>query len=633
MEKRILSILTVLALLLTVLPAGVLADQSTTTMETAYKDISPNTEIYAVSDKPGMTYPYYGARWEPNGQVYMGRVANTQLLDSGSYGLINGAELDGESAFSFYYSLEDQWSFSYWQWVYGSLLDDRHAFLINLNFDEWSKSCRNVLSGKFDAKLRDAFAYLSELENPILMRIGGEMNAWDDMQPSLFIDAYRHIAQLARQFAPNVALVFSPNFSGRYGSDMDSFYPGDAYVDWVGVSLYYNRYAINGDTENDAFYGVNAYGDPMLNVQQVVNLSRLHRKPVVITEGGSIHWEKGEDLTGFAAERVQKAYSFLTMVYPEIKCIIYSDTDFNDPDRQYSLYKNQAVTNAYNSAVAANPTLVDSVQSENVSYYTRLSQYSFSRGTPLKLAAYTYANEHLTARWFLDGELQTATSAYPYACSIDTAGLEVGEHILQVAFSNGASKSYTFFLDADRPAQPTAWEPFNDVIGPDFAAYYSAILWAAGKSITDGTAPGVFSPDDSCTRGQAVTFLWRAMGAPMPKSTKNPFTDVAPGAYYYNAVLWAVEQGITTGMTETAFEPDSTVIRGQMVTFLHRMHGSPGASGGSFHDVPAGIYYENAVRWAVEKHITNGTGDNLFSPDADCTRAQIVTFLYRDQTQ
>lgn len=626
MKKRILSVFTALALLLAALPAGVLADQSTTTMETVYKDLSPNTEIYAVSGQPGAAYPYYGAKWEPRGKAYVGRVA--------SYGLPNSAELARESAFSFYYSLEDDYSFPYWGYIYRPLLDDRHAFLVNLNFEQHAASCRNVVNGKFDAKLRETFTYLNTLKMPVFLRIGGEMNAWDDgTTPAVFISAYQYIARLARQLAPDVALVFSPNFSSRYGVDMDSFYPGDTYVDWVGASLYYNRYAINGDTKNDAFYGVNDYGDPMLNVQQVVNLSRLHKKPVIITEGGSIHWEKGEDLTSFAAERVQKAYSFLTMVYPEIKCLIYSDTDFNDPYRYYSLYKNQTVADAYNSAVAANPTLAASIQDDGAYYYMPLSQYTVYRGKPMELAAYTYANAHLTARWFLDGELQAVTSAYPYACTIDTAGLDVGEHMIQVAFSNGASKGYTFFLDTDAASQPTAWEPFGDVSGPEYAAYYSAILWAAGKSITDGTAPSVFSPDDSCTRGQAVTFLWRAMGAPMPKSTYNPFTDVAPGAYYYNAVLWAVEQGITNGATATTFEPEGTVIRGQMVTFLHRMHGSPAASGGSFSDVPAGIYYEKAVRWAVKQGITNGTGVNIFSPDDNCTRAQIVTFLYRDQTQ
>lgn len=625
MKKRILSLLAVLALLLTVLPAGVLADQSTTTMGTAYKDLSPNTEIYAVTGQPGASYPYYGAKWEPRGKAYMGRVA--------SYGLLNSEGLAQESAFSFYYSLEDDYSLSYWSYIFGPLLDDRHAFLLNLNFDDLSGSCKNVLSGKFDKKLQADFAYLNGLKNPVLMRIGGEMNVWGDLQPSLFINAYRHVANLARQYSPNVALVFSPNFSSGYGVDMDSFYPGDSYVDWVGVSLYYNRYAINGDKKNDAFYGVNEYGDPMLNVQQVVNLSRLHKKPIIVTEGGSIHWEKGEDLTSFAAERVQKAYSFLTMVYPEIKCIIYSDTDFNDPDRYYCLHKNQTVTDAYNSAVAANPTLVDSIQDDGAYYYTPLSQYTAYRGKPMELAAYTYANAHLTARWFLDGKLQKTTSAYPYACTIDTAALDVGAHMIQVVFNNGASKSYTVSLNADGASQPTAWEPFGDITGPEYAAYYGAVLWAAGKGITDGTAPRVFSPDDSCTRGQAVTFLWRAMGAPAPKSTKNPFTDVTPGAYYYNAVLWAVEQGITTGTSATTFEPDSTVIRGQMVTFLHRMHGTPATSGGSFSDVPAGAYYEKAVRWAVEKGITNGTGVNIFSPDDDCTRAQIVTFLYRDQTQ
>lgn len=128
-----------------------------------------------------------------------------------------------------------------------------------------------------------------------------------------------------------------------------------------------------------------------------------------------------------------------------------------------------------------------------------------------------------------------------------------------------------------------------------------------------------------------VTFLWRAAGS--PKATgSNPFTDLQTDAYYYDAVLWAVENGITSGTSATTFGPDATVTRGQTVTFLYRANGSPAVSGNSFADVSADAYYADAVAWAVAEGITSGTGDNMFSPNADCTRGQIVTFLYRDAT-
>ena len=168
---------------------------------------------------------------------------------------------------------------------------------------------------------------------------------------------------------------------------------------------------------------------------------------------------------------------------------------------------------------------------------------------------------------------------------------------------------------------------FIDV--PESAYYYDAVYWAVDEGITNGTTATTFSPNNACTRAQMVTFLWRAAGEPEPETTVNPFTDVAAGAYYYDAVLWAVEQGITNGTTATTFSPDATVTRAQTVTFLWRSAGSPAATGSSFADVASDAYYAGAVAWAVSEGITNGTTATTFSPGSSCTRAQIVTFLYR----
>ena len=170
--------------------------------------------------------------------------------------------------------------------------------------------------------------------------------------------------------------------------------------------------------------------------------------------------------------------------------------------------------------------------------------------------------------------------------------------------------------------------PFVDVAAD--AYYHDAVLWAAENDITTGTDAFHFSPDAPCTRAQAVTFLWRAAGCPAPRSSTMPFTDVNPGDYYYDAVLWAVENGITAGTSDgTTFSPDEICSRAQIVTFLWRAQGAPAAgTGDSFADVAADAYYHDAVLWAARSGITGGTGDGNFSPDADCTRAQIVTFLY-----
>ena len=170
---------------------------------------------------------------------------------------------------------------------------------------------------------------------------------------------------------------------------------------------------------------------------------------------------------------------------------------------------------------------------------------------------------------------------------------------------------------------------FKDV---DETAYYAAAVeWAVAKNITKGTAADTFAPNDTCTRGQIVTFLWRAAGEPKPSGAKNPFTDVKQSDYWYNAVLWAVEQGITTGTSATTFSPNEGCTRGQVATFLWRYENKPASAAvNPFEDVKIGAYYYDAVLWAVEADVTKGTSATTFAPNDTCTRGQIVTFLYRD---
>ena len=169
---------------------------------------------------------------------------------------------------------------------------------------------------------------------------------------------------------------------------------------------------------------------------------------------------------------------------------------------------------------------------------------------------------------------------------------------------------------------------FHDVSRLDY--FYDAVKWAAENGIASGTGRYTFSPNAVCTRAQTVTFLWRAAGSPLPRYRVCPFTDVQPSDYYYNAVLWAVEQGITTGLNVTTFGPDVTVTRGQVATFLYRAASAAKPNTfNPFADVKTTAYNYNAILWAYDNRITTGTSDTTFSPDAYCTRAQIVTFLYR----
>ena len=219
----------------------------------------------------------------------------------------------------------------------------------------------------------------------------------------------------------------------------------------------------------------------------------------------------------------------------------------------------------------------------------------------------------------------------------DTAGTQT----ITVTYGGKTATFTVTVKQAEQPVNPgtpgtpvtpvTPGQPGTGFSDVSSSAWYSdAVQWAVDNGITAGTSSTTFSPDASCTRGQVVTFLWRAAGCPAPKGSSNDFTDVVAGSYYETAVQWAVEQGITNGTSATTFSPDAIVTRGQVVTFLWRYAQSVKVSAENpFVDVASSDYYSDAVLWAVAEDITNGTSATTFSPADTCTRAQIVTFLYR----
>ena len=203
----------------------------------------------------------------------------------------------------------------------------------------------------------------------------------------------------------------------------------------------------------------------------------------------------------------------------------------------------------------------------------------------------------------------------------------------ELTLTDKGDGKYTFTMPSGRVEVKASFvkeietSPFADVATD--AYYYEAVKWAVGKGITTGVGDNLFAPEQPCTRAQIVTFLWRAAGSPEPKGTAAGMTDVVSGSYYEKAVAWAIENGVTTGTTATTFSPDATCTRAQAVTFLARALNAKAASAAEFSDVPADSYFANAVAWASANGVTEGVGNDLFAPDNNCTRGQIVTFLFR----
>ena len=210
--------------------------------------------------------------------------------------------------------------------------------------------------------------------------------------------------------------------------------------------------------------------------------------------------------------------------------------------------------------------------------------------------------------------------------AIDSKGKEI-------QLTDKGDGKYTFTMPAGKVEVKATFMEDNSMLNffydvPNGAYFYEAVKWAVKNGITTGVGNDLFAPEQPCTRAQIVTFLWRAAGSPEPK-TASSFTDVPANAYYAKAVAWAVENGITNGMTATTFAPDATCTRGQSVTFLYRALKGTASGSTNFTDVASDAFYADAINWAVANNVTNGTSNTTFSPNADCTRAEIVTFLYR----
>ena len=203
----------------------------------------------------------------------------------------------------------------------------------------------------------------------------------------------------------------------------------------------------------------------------------------------------------------------------------------------------------------------------------------------------------------------------------------------ELKLTDKGNGKYTFTMPGSKVEVKATFMEDNSVFNffydvPNDAFFYEAVKWAVKSGVTNGLSDTMFGPYESCTRAQIVTFLWRAAGSPEPK-TASSFADVPASAYYAKAVAWAVENGITNGMTETTFAPDATCTRGQSVTFLYRALKGTASGSTNFTDVASDAFYADAINWAVANNVTNGTSATTFSPNADCTRAEIVTFLYR----
>lgn len=404
------------------------------------KKIEPGTNVYALVNNA--TAPYYGAKNEPKSGTWYGRTYNEQ----------NAASVANESIVSFYVELGQQTAAEY-AYLIDPVDNGSRAIHIALNFPNEADTVASVNSGSLDTQIQQTLSYLATLKGPVLLRIGGEMNVWQNATtPEAFKSAYTRIANMARQIAPNVALVFSTNYTSSWGGNMESYFPGSNVVDWIGTSLYMNKYQFAYDPKpgadtNEMYFGIGNYADPVKNMAETAALAQKYQKPLIVTEGGSGHSVSGAgDLSAFASQRLSELYNTLNMVYPQVKAIIYFDNNLGGYD--YHLANNATMQNAYTSALRSNPTLISTVGA-TASTFVPLTSATRQSGV-LTLRAYCdVIGQTVTATYSVDNNWVATQAAMPYRCQLDTSGLSVGKHTLKVVFSapNGFYQTKTYQLN------------------------------------------------------------------------------------------------------------------------------------------------------------------------------------------
>ncbi len=567
------------------------------------------------------------------------------------YGTALGHEQPGESAVLMYVDFQDGHSVEYWIDYYLGTSDnfrqaaDGGVIELAWNFSpEGTAGCQKVLSA--GSYISEGVRAMGELDATILLRPGAEMNNWSDCDPATYIQAYRKIADAARQYS-NIQMVFSPDNISNRNRTIADFYPGDQYVDWVGMSTYQNSnyndlngnpqsYTLSAAPGSNAYYGTGLYDyDPMMVIKPIIDLAKAHNKPVMVSECGFAYRNNytGADQTSYALEQMTKFYSYINMVYPQVKAVFYFDATLSGGQYSYALNGNSSVAANYRSVVEDNGAFLAQGQRSAVNW-EELSQTRLTGADPLRLAAYVSfpGVKSATVEYYVDGQLVHTSSQVPYYYELDTAALGGGEHKIHVVATGNQfrQQSAAYTLTVPGAAQPEP-EPepsgtgFTDVAGD--AWYADSVAWAVENGITAGTTPTTFGPDDTCTRSQIITFLYAAAGKPAGAG-ENPFGDVKQGDWFYDATAWAAANGVEDG---DSFAPGAPCTRAMAMEFIWRALGCPEAavSDNPFTDVAQDAVYRDAVLWALGEGVTSGVSDTTFGSDNTCTRSQIVTFLYQ----
>lgn len=542
---------------------------------------------------------------------------------------------------------------------------DNYTLMIGWNVpNENREDLERIANGEADDYIRHNLEFLSTLDCRVLIRFGAEMNCWNTLPSSReeyesdggafaekFKEAFRHVSLMAKKYAPAAAMVFSPNDVSNWFYDHTDFYPGDEYVDWVGMSAYNNLTAqseFNISAGNDAYYSVGDYYDnQIVRIQSVVD-TYGDRKPIMITEGGIAYKsDNGLQNEQHAIEGLTFFYTYVSRVYPQIKCIMYFNSNYSS--NKYSIFgleeSNKTIARLYRALCTENVAMEYSMGRGDACGYVPLDDFSESTEN-LRLSVYAAypTNESVTVEYSIGGKRVFKSKEYPYELSIDKSALSLGGQLLSVSVTCRETVTKLYYkLTLDTDGKISVCEAVPESIKDVKKSFwgYEAIAFCMSNGLFEGTSNTKFEPNATMTRAMFVTVLARVAGANLAHPDESSFDDVPLKKWYSPYIEWAVENGIINGVDPRHFAPDDIITREQMCSVLVRYCEKFGISLGELSDDTSDYgeqfkdhskispYAVKYVYAAKNAGLITGRNSNKFDPSAGATRAECATVFMR----
>ena len=550
---------------------------------------------------------------------------------------------------------EDIGAFS---WKLNDKTDD-YTLLVGWNVPNENKAdLDRINSGESDDYIIENLKYLDTLNCNVLLRFGAEVNCWaslpsvngsDKTNAAEFIEAYKNafirISKLADQYSPNVGMVYSPNSVSNWYYNVEDFYPGDEYVDWVGMSAYYNKtegdsWSISSGT--DAFYSRgDYYDDPILKIEHIVEAFG-DRKPIIITEGGCCYESSdGVQSVEYAEKMLSYFYTYVSRVYPQVKGVMYFNNTIGG--NSYTLFAktgaNDYLASVYTDLVRSNVAMEYRLGNTNVCGYTEITNIDEVTDS-LRLSVFaTYpTTDDIMVNYYLDGDLVKESNSYPYDAELDMKDLSVGGHFLKVKTTCMETTCELYYkVNVSESGKITVSDAIPESVDDVPQDYWGreSVAFGMARGLFNGTSATKFSPLGDVSRAMFVTILARLSEYDPDAYSGTSFDDVKEGEWYSAAVEWASSYGIVKGTGNRSFSPNDPISRQDMCVIMVRYCSIFGItlespSGDKFNDdAKISDYAKDAVYIARSAGIVTGASGNMFNPKNTASRAEAAAVFMR----